>query len=200
MADFFTAEQIEILSAGTVRCDVLATFYFLSGTMYARNGNTPLVALDGNTYLPMYGYGAIEGLGLGGGTQSTQVTLSLNGLPSQALDYLGKAIEETPDLDQQLMTASLQFFSDEWQPVGVPINLFQGFMQPPTVSRSAGTHDDAGTQSVRLVAENIFYGRSRPPFGRNTDRDQQARSPGDKFFGFVSSLVKKLIRYPDYNT
>jgi hypothetical protein len=51
---------------------------------------------------------------------------------------------------------------------------------------------------VSLTAENMFYGRSRPPYGRNTDRDQQARSPGDKFFGFVSSLVQKTITYPDY--
>lgn len=198
MADFFTAEQIEALSGGTVRCDILAAFSFLSGTMYAWNGNQPLVALDGNTYLPMYGYGVIDGLGVTGGTQSVQVTMSLNGLPGQALDFLSKAIEETPEVDQQLVTASLQLFDDDWQPVGVPINLFQGYMQPPSVTRTVGSQEDAGTQGVTLAAENVFFSRSRPPYGRNTDRDQQARSPGDKFFGFVSSLLFKLIRYPDY--
>lgn len=203
MADFFTADQLALLSASVVRCDFLVKFEFVSATLYAWNGNTPLV-VDANTYQPMFGYGSIEGLGLSGGASSEAVTLSLNGLPGQSLDFLAAALADTPEVDQQLLTIYLQLFnnddvpSEAWQPVGSPIPLFRGFMQPPSVSRSPMQGEEGGTQSISVTAENIFFGRSRPPHGRNTDRDQQARHPGDKFFGFVSSLLNKVITYPDF--
>jgi hypothetical protein len=197
MSAFFTDAQIAAVSETVVRVALPVQFDFASGTKYAWNGTTPLV-VDGNTYLPMYGFGQIDGLGIGGGEQSEAVTLSLDGLPDQNLDILSSALAETGEVDQQLLTVSLQLFDDDWQTVGVPIGLFRGFMQPPRVTRTPGTETDGGTQSVSLTAENIFYGRARPPYGRNTDRDQQARSPGDKFFGFVSTLLFKKITYPDY--
>jgi hypothetical protein len=195
--DFFTPDQIAMLSASTVRCDFLVKFEFASSTMRAWNGNTKLV-VGGDTYLPMYGFGQIDGLGMSGGTVSENVTLSLNGLPGQALDLLSVALADTPEVDQQMLTVFLQLFTDEWQPAGTPIPIFRGFMQPPSVSRSAMQGTDGATQSISLTAENIFYSRSRPAYGRNTDRDQQARAPGDKFFGFVASLISKTITYPDY--
>lgn len=197
MADFFTADQLTLLSASVVRCDFLVKFEFTTGEKYAWNGNAPLV-VGANTYLPMYGYGAIDGLGQSGGASSDYVTLSLNGLPDQALDFLAEAIADTPVVDQQLLTVFLQLFTGDWQPSGSPIPLWRGFMQPPKVSRSPAQDTEGGQQSIQIVAENIFYGRSRPPAGRNTDRDQQARNPGDKFFGFVSSLLNKRLTYPDF--
>lgn len=197
MADFFTPEQVEYLSATTVRCDMLAAFEFASGTEYAWNGNTELT-VDGHTYKPMRGYGAMEGIGLAGGTLSETVTMSLDGLPGQALDILSKALAETSEVDQRMVTNSLQLFDNEWQNVGTPIPVFRGFMQPPAVTRTAMQGTESGTQGISMAAENIFFGRSRPPYGRNTDRDQQARSLGDKFFGFVASIISKVVTYPDY--
>lgn len=204
-AAFFTAAQLELLAASSVRADFLVTFEFLSGTERAWNGNAPLLALDGNTYLPMFGFGAIDGLGLAGaGTASESVTISLDGLPGQALDWLAQALANTADVNQQMVTVALQLFGDDtdpalaWQPVGMPIPLFRGFLQPPKISRTAMSQDQGAQQSISIAAENIFYGRARPPAGRNTDRDQQTRYPGDRFFGFVSSLVFKTITYPDF--
>lgn len=199
MSAFFTLDQIAALSATAVRCDFLVTFDFAGGPYWAWNGNTELPALDGNTYKPMYGFGTIDGLGVTGpGTTSESVTLSLDGLPDMPLDYLAKVLADTAEVEQRMVSIALQLFDEEWQPVGYPIVLFRGFMQPPKVSRSTMEGDKGATQSIALVAENIFFGRARAPNGRNTDRDQQARYPGDKFFGFVSSLVFKKITYPDY--
>lgn len=195
--DFFTPDQIALLSASTVRCDFLVKFEFASSTMFAWNGNTKL-EVGGDTYLPMFGFGLIDGLGMSGGTVSEAVTLSLSGLPGQALDLLSVALADTPEVDQQMLTVFLQLFTDDWQPAGTPIPIFRGFMQPPTVSRSAMQGTDGATQSISISAENIFYSRSRPAYGRCTDRDQQARSLGDRFFGFVASLISKTITYPDY--
>lgn len=198
MSAFFTSDQIAALSATTVRCDFLVQFDFASGTEYAWNGNTALV-VAGHTYKPMYGFGTIDGLGIAGpGTTSQAVTLSLDGLPDMPLDFLAKALSETSEVDQRMVTISLQLFDDDWQASGAPIPVFRGFMQPPKVSRSEMAGTEGAIQSVSISAENIFFGRARPPHGRNTDRDQQARSPGDKFFGFVSRLVYKVLTYPDY--
>ncbi|NGO51606.1 hypothetical protein [Allomesorhizobium camelthorni] len=198
MAEFFTEAQLAILAASTVRADFVVKFDFATtGTKYAWNGNTPLV-IGANTYLPMKGYGVIEGLGHGDGTQSQSVTLSLDGLPDQALDFLTSALADTPEVDQQPVTISLVLFDSDWQPVGSPLPVWFGYMQPPRISRTPMRGTEGGTQSVTIVAENVFFNRSRPPYGRYTDRDQQGRSPGDKFFGFVSSLLNKTITYPDF--
>lgn len=196
MADFFTPDQLEILAASRVNCDMLVAFEFASGTEYAWNGNTPLT-VDGNTYKPMRGYGLMEGIGLAGSTLSETVTMRLDGLPGQALDILAIALAETPEVDQRMVTAGLQLFDEDWQTVGIPIPVFRGFMQPPSVTRAAMQEDQGSVQSIAMEAKNIFFGRARPPYGRNTDRDQQARSPGDKIFRFVASLVNKRIPYPD---
>jgi hypothetical protein len=168
-----------------------------SGAQYAWNGYTPLT-VGGNTYLPMRGMGTIDGLGLSGNGASDSVTISVSGLPDAALSFLAKALEDTPSVDQQLITIYIQLFDAEWQTVGNPIPIFWGFAQPPKVSRTEMQGTDGAVQSISIVAENAFFNRSRPPYGRYTDRDQQARSPGDKFFGFVSSILVKTVTYPDY--
>jgi hypothetical protein len=194
---FFTPEQIAALSGREVRVDLLAKFEFRSKTVYAWNGNTELET-GGQTWLPMYGYGSIEGLSVSSGTTSSTVTFTLNGLPEQATDFLSLSLEETPDVVQQLVTVFIQLFDDDWQPVGSPIGIWWGFMQPPRVSRTQMQGTSGAVQSITLTAENAFFNRARPPHGRYTDRDQQKRSPGDKFFQFVGSLLFKSFRYPDY--
>lgn len=195
---FFTSEQIAALSATTVRCDLLFAFDFKSSPYYAWNGNTELT-VGGHTYKPMYGFGQVDGLGISGpGTVSEAVTLSLDGLPDMPLDFLAKALSETDEVQQRTVTISLQLFDADWQTTGSPIPLFMGFMQPPSVTRSEMQGVDGAVQSISVQAENVFFGRSRPPRGRATDRDQQVRSPGDKFFGFTAGLVVKTYRYPDY--
>ncbi|TIN83096.1 hypothetical protein [Mesorhizobium sp.] len=197
MSDFFTADQLALLTASRVYVSLLVKFDFASGTEYAWNGNTELVA-GGNTFLPMRGMAQIDGLGLSGNGASDSVTVSVDGLPDQALGFLAKALENTPAVDQQLMTIYLQLFDSDWQNVGNPIPLWWGFMQPPKVSRTEMNGTEGAVQSIAITAENAFFNRSRPPYGRYTDRDQQARSPGDKFFGFVSSILMKTVTYPDF--
>lgn len=194
---FFTSEQIDALSQGTVRLDLLVEMQFVSQTMYVWNGNTELVT-GGNTYLPMYGYGSIDGLSMNSSGASETVTLQLNGLPDQATDFLGKVLGETSEVEQRTVKISLQLFDEEWQPVGNPAPMWWGFMQPPRVSRTQMQGVQGAMQTVTLSAENAFFNRSRPALGRYTDRDQQARSPGDKFLQFTPKLLFATWPYPDY--
>ncbi|WP_252924730.1 hypothetical protein [Aliihoeflea sp. 40Bstr573] len=194
---FFTTDQLSALSSSTVRLDILVKMEFKSGTVYVWNGNTDLET-GGQTWRPMHGRGTIDGIGISSGTVSEAVTLTLSGLPEQQTDLLALALEESPDVAQQSVTIYVQLFGDDWQPIGAPIGIWWGFMQPPRVERSQMQGIEGAQQAVSVVAENAFFNRSRPPYGRYTDRDQQKRYPGDKFFQFMSSLLFKTFVYPDY--
>lgn len=194
---FFTPAQIATLSASVVRLDLLAELQFQSETIRVWNGNSPLVSA-GHTWLPLYGAATIEGLGMSGGSISETVQFTLNGLPGQPADFLSKALEETPDVVQQMVIVSVQLFDTDWQPVGNPISIFWGFMQPPRINRSPAQDTQGSIQSISLTAENAFFNRSRPAYGRGTDRDQQTRHPGDKFYQFTPQMLFHTITWPDY--
>jgi len=194
---FFTSEQIAHLSASTVRLDLLARLEFRSKTVHLWNGNTPLET-GGEIWSPMYGSAQIDGLSASGEGAAETVTFQLNGLPNQDDGLLALALNETPDVVQQLVTVFIQLFDEDWQPVGSPIGIWWGFMQPPRVTRSQMQGAEGAVQSITLSAENAFFNRSRPPHGLYTDRDQQKRSAGDKFFQFTPSLLFKTWVYPDY--
>lgn len=194
---FFTADQIEALAANVVRIDLMAELQFRSQTVRVWNGHYPLSS-GGQTWKPLHGAAQFDGITVNGGGTADSVTMTLNGLPDQDPDLLSLALEETPDVVQQFVLLYLQFFSDDWQPQGNPLPFWWGFMQPPKVSRSPMSGTEGGMQSIRVDAENAFFNRSRPSFGRYTDRDQQSRHPGDLFCQFGPSLMFKTFTYPDY--
>jgi len=194
---FFTPEQVAEFAKRQVRLDLLVEFRFASETMRVWNGNTALEA-GGNTYLPMYGYGSIDGLGMTTGTASEAVTFNMSGLPSQALDFLAMALDANNEVDQRIVVISMQLFDEEWQTLGNPAPIWWGFMQPPRIARTEMGGAEGAIQSISMTAENAFFNRSRPAYGKYTDRDQQVRSPGDRFFQFTPKLVNKVFVYPDY--
>lgn len=202
---FFTSDEISILKAATVRSALLVKLDFVSGAKYVWNGNTDLFA-GGQTYLPMYGLGRIEGISFSREPVSERFTLSLEGLPAATeteqgsrINVLAIALSETNEVEGQIATVSLQLFDDDWQTsVGSPVALAFGFMRKPRVNRSRIQGMDGAIQSISVGAENIFYNRALPSAGRYTDRDQQARSNGDLICQFVPDLRSKNFTYPDY--
>ena len=194
---FFSSDQINLVSQREVRIAFLTELQFVSQTAYVWNGNYPLFA-GGRTWMALNGIGRIDGLGQNGDAQSDQITLSLNGLPNQEPDILALALSQTPEANQQLVKVYVQLFDSDWQVIGSPALIWFGFMQPPKVSRSEGGDEEGQVQEISVTAENAFFNRSRAPYGRNTDRDQQKRYPGDKFFQFTASLQQKVFTYPDY--
>jgi hypothetical protein len=194
---FFSEAEITQLSASQVKCDLLIKMEWKNSTSYLWNGEYPIV-VAGNTYLPLHGLATIDGLAHTGGTDSAQVTFSLTGIPENEPNFLKLVLENTPEANQQLVTVYLQLFDDEWQPFGNPIAMWWGFMQPPRISKTTTEGDSGAVQTITISAENVFYNRSRAPRGRYTDRDQQNRFAGDKFFQFVPSLLNASFTYPDY--
>lgn len=194
---FFTADQIARLSGGEVRIDLLTQMTFRSSIKRVWNGNTDLET-GGHVWTGLKGAGNIEGLAIDSGTTASAVTLTLSGLPDADPDLLAIALAETDEVDQQPISIAVQLFDADWQPVGAPVGVWWGVMQPPVIARTPMQDGQGGVQSIALPALNAFYNRSRPPNGRYTDSDQQARSPGDQFFQFAPSLVYKNFTYPDY--
>lgn len=194
---YFTDAQLGLLSKNTVQFSLLAKLEFRNGTKYVWDGEYPLT-IDGNTYAPLHGVATIEGLGQNQGTDSAQITITVPGISGLDPDFLGILLDETDEVSQRMITVYMLFFDSEWQPIGSPYAIWFGFMQQPRISRPSVTDDSGWQQTVTLTAENVFYNRSRPPRGRYTDRDQQQRYPGDKFFEFVPSLFNFSTTYPDY--
>lgn len=195
--DFFTDEEIATLSSKEIRAALLYKLDFASEPSYAWNGHMPLVHA-GQTWLPMYGAATIDGIGFAGGTASESVTVTLSGLPDQALPFLAGALAATAEVSQRMLTIYMQFFDSEWQPEGSPVPLYYGFMQPPKVTRTVATSTDGPMQAISIVAENALFFRSRPSNGRYTDHDQKRRSPTDRGLEFTKSLTFKQFVYPDY--
>lgn len=191
---FFTQDQVAALSATTVRVALLSEFDFATQTMRLWNGEYTITS-GGHEWEPMHGMGSIDGLSVSADQSADNVTFTLSGVDAS---ILASALEETPDVNQRSVRVFLQLFDGDWQPIGAPIGIWWGFLQPPKVTRTAMQDDKGGTQTVSVSAENAFFNRSRPPSGRYTDRDQQKRAPGDKFLQFISSLLFKVFTYPSY--
>lgn len=194
---FLTSEQVERLTKREIRIAFLVELQFTSQTAYVWNGNYDIVA-GGQTWMALKGIGRVEGLGMRSDAASEQITLTLSGVPGDRTDILALALQQTPEANQQLAKVYIQFFDDEWQVVGDPVLIWFGFMQPPKVSRTTTAEFDGQIQTISVTAENAFFNRSRAPYGRNTDRDQQKRYSGDLFFQFTPSLLSKTFTYPDY--
>lgn len=77
-----------------------------------------------------------------------------------------------------------------WQPLGQPMALFSGSMGR-IITRKSG----AGMRQISLQCEGLWTRRNAPPRGLLTDRDQQARHPGDRGLDRVGLYTNKETRW-----
>lgn len=190
----FTAAEVERMSKTTVRVALLAELQFRSGPYYVWSGDRVLKTA-GHEWQPLHGMGFVDGIPMLSLGEAESITMTLNGVDHAAM---AAAIADTDEVSQRFVLLSLLYFDADWQPIGVPANLYYGFMQPPRVSRTAASGEQGAEQRITVDAVNAWFNRSRPPFGKYTDVDQQRRHPGDKFFSFIASTVSKVVVYPDY--
>lgn len=106
------------------------------------------------------------------------VTLSLAATP----DMVAAAIaSKTAVRGRQIVIYSQLFATVQigdtgpWQPLGQPMALFSGTMGPMTRTKRG-----PGDRQLSLQCEGLWARRNAPPRGLLTDRDQQARTPGDR--------------------
>ena len=200
----FTSDQIEHLSATTVRAPLLLTLDFVSGPIHLWNGDTDL-PVGGRTHRPLHGLGQIDGVRFTREPVSQRFTLALEAVtaatadaPGSEIDILALALAETDEVYGRVATVSMAFIDADWQPVGLPVPIAFGLMRKPRVTRTRIDGADGPIQRVSVGCENVFYNRALPPAGRYTDRDQQARFDGDLMCQFTALLRAKNFTYPDY--
>lgn len=194
---FFSNDQVLRMQGTTVRCSIMAEFEFKTETIRVWNGEHNLVS-GGRSWVPMHGIGIIEGLQQKSDISSNQITITLTGFENENYDLISILLAETDEVVQRLCKIYLQFFDDEWQPIGDPVLIWFGFLQPPEVTTTPKQEFQGSQQTIKIMAENAYYNRAKPPIGKYTDRDQQRKFPGDSFFSFVPELVSKTFVYPDY--
>ena len=198
----FTPEELAVLSASTVRVATLVDFMFGGsppdgGPAYLWNGFGQRM-FAGKTYIGCGDLGTIEGLEETRDSQAHQVTFTLSGVPDSPVDLLAKAIAATDIVQGNIVSVSLQLFDDNWNNISAPIAIYFGIMQQPKVTRETATPETGARRIITLPAENLFYGRARPPAGRYTDAEQQQRFPGDLFCQYTPQMVNLSIAWPDY--
>lgn len=192
---FFTEEELEFLSGRScVRYAVLAHLRFKSAPETRIFAGSGTFTVAGHSWSGIGEMVKIDGLCEQRGTDSAPITFTLSGVDPTLLPI---ALSDTTEVDQQPLSLFMQLLDDMEQPIGRLLTLFHGLMQPPKISKTYA-ENDGWTCTIQLTAENLLAGKAKPPFGRYTDRDQQMRHPGDRFFENIYSVNGKTITWPNY--
>lgn len=187
----FTAAQLALLSATTVRPAMLVSFAF-DPVMRYWNGSYTLTA-GGYDWNGLGGLAQVDGLLESRAGQSSQVRFTLSGTSAEINRLAMKQASEQAGV---IATVYTLLMDADWQPVGNPIPIWTGITQPLTAASVTGEEGEGRLRSITLPAENLFFGRARPAAGLYTDRDQQARHPGDLFFEFQPRLKNFTYVWP----
>lgn len=150
----------------------------------------------GETWLGTGEMISIDGLDMPVGTTAPRTTFSLSGVDAAIVNLARNASDRVKD---RRCTVYLQFFeiapSDgqvaPWAPLDAPYAIWSGIMDQMTYAAEGPSQ-----RTVTLTAESIWTGRRKPAYGRYTDRDQNARFPGDRGLEQLPDLVQKTIRWP----
>lgn len=188
-----TSEQAALLAGSTVRLATLVEMQFVSETMRLWNG-TGTLDVAGSEWRGVGAAGSIDGLPQTRRVTADKVTFSLSGIDEQVQRIAARG---QADVEQRPVLVWLQLFGDDWQPAGARIPAWWGLMQRLRATRAP--QSDGAVRVIAVEAENPYAGRSRPPAGRYTDADQQARHPGDRFFRYVSLQRNKTTTWPHYD-
>ncbi|WP_108398794.1 hypothetical protein [Devosia submarina] len=139
----------------------------------------------------------IDGLESAIGTVAPKTTFTLSGVDSAIVTLARQSSARVKDRPCQVF---IQFFEiapggDQmpWQPLDAPYAIWSGIMDQMSYAA-----DGPSQRRVTLTAESIWTGRRRPAYGFWTDRDQNARFPGDRGLEQVVNLVMKTVRWPAF--
>lgn len=135
----------------------------------------------------------ITGLESAVGMAAPATTFTLSGVDPEIVSLARNASDRVKG---RRVRVFMQFFAagpePRWKPLDRPISIWSGVMDQMRYSGDGPT-----SRTVTLTAESLWTNRNRPPFGRYTNGDQQARHPGDRGLEEVAGLVNKTIRWVD---
>jgi hypothetical protein len=181
-------EVQDVISSSDPGIAILIKFDFTTETVRVWTGFGKLKTLDAQVW---DGLGEIITIdGLGGSLSGTAGAgkLSVSGVSP---DLLPIAIGEQFEFMQRPVSLFLQAFQNRAL-VGNPCPLALRIMTSMEVTRNADT------RTISINHESPYIGRNNPAYGFYSDRDQQARFPGDRFCERVPFLLFKREKWPTY--
>ncbi|WP_225205392.1 hypothetical protein [Novosphingobium huizhouense] len=187
------------LAGKVVQCCFLVKFDFTTEPVRLWiGGNGKLTTNDGQVWSGLGQFGAVSGVEQAVNGDAPEMSFTLSGIDAQIMRLAKDEFEA--EVKGRLVYVLLQFFGvddpddpDNQRPLDLPYPITAARCLKPEFQFA-----ENGERSVTVKAESLFSLRSRPRWSMYTDADQQRRFPGDKGFEFVSSLVNKVVTWPDY--
>jgi hypothetical protein len=131
----------------------------------------------------------IEGLEQPIGTAAPKTSFSVSGVDAAMVQMARQASNRVKG---RRIRVFIQFWDEtDWMPLDAPYALYAGRMDQMSYAA-----DGPQQRTIRLSAETLWTNRRIPPYGLLTDRDQNARFPGDRGLEQVVNLLSKTIRWP----
>ena len=191
------SEAIAAQIAGrSVKMSPLLRLDFLSGTQRYWMGTGDLPA-GGHVWTGSKGLVDIGPVTAPVNGDAPEQTFTLSGVDEA---FVTVATASKAEYYGRLCFIYFQFFDatdpNLWQSLDSPVAFWWGRMFG--LKAALASEDDGFTQTLTLSAETVFASRRRPRNAYYTDRDQQARFPGDRGMERVLGMQSKLITSPDY--
>lgn len=189
----FSSAIAEQLAGRTVRCGILVRFDFPTGSKRVWNGHRVLRTSDDELWYPLRVVSDISGLSQAVNGAAPPLDLTVSGVDP---DFAAKVKGDRANWYNTVVIVYWQFFDENWQILDDPMPFRFGQLKTMTAQRQ---WDDGGKRHVWTVtvrAEGPFINNRRPRHGFYTDSDQQARSPGDRFFDRVAGIEGKVVSWP----
>lgn len=147
------------------------------------------VVLGGHTWQGTGTFIQIEGLEQPVGTAAPKTTFTVSGVDSTMVQMARQASDRVKGRRSRVY---IQFWDrTDWMPLDQPYALWTGRMD-----QMCYTAEGPSSRTITLTAETLWVNRRIPPYGMYTDRDQNARFPGDRGLEQVVNLVNKTGRWP----
>lgn len=190
---FFDAPQLALASGKSV-------FYAELFRLDYRSSGTDGLYWDGFGDLDAYGFlwtgaGNVVSRGeipFGVDDEAGQLVLTMSGVDAAVVS---KVRAEEEEIYNQPITIWGQFFDEALQLSGGRFLLFQGTMDVPTYNVSPD-----GMRSIIIPCEGEWTDRNTAAFSMFSDRDQQARFPGDKGLEYAYRYTQGVRRrWPQFS-
>lgn len=117
---------------------------------------------------------------------ASPATFTLSGATPELIAF---AIASEFEVKERPCAVYIQFLSSRFAALDNPIAIWSGKMDQLSFK------GDVKNQSLSLSAETLFVGRARSQNGLQTDRDQQARWPGDLGMSIMPKLKNKTVNW-----
>lgn len=186
---FFTAGQQALAAGERVGHTRLVLFDFEGAPMRVWEGGAGVIEVDGEDWQGLGRYGQMSELPGGFNDAAGNVTFTLSGVDAEIVRL---ARSEQSKVKGRDVTIYGQFLSAP----GVPIysKYVMGVFTMDTMTfRGSGPRN----RSIELVGESIWANRNGAAYANYSDRDQQARFPGDKGLEFIHRMTSgRRVTWP----